>query len=209
MDHVQPHPPSLPDLLTHGLSHPNFHLPWRFCTRGRPGRPPQACGIQDTAPSEKGKSVAALSSNANARQDSLRTTPSSSPEPVFLQHVADQTVDRPSLYHSHHMISPLFDRELMEASSIMERGRPVKRKESVPPPVTTPLETSPKVETDEYATLPMGLQPMQAALILPDSEKQKLRKQATSQAERFEILGYQEVSGLSKVRTYDVFQDFR
>jgi hypothetical protein len=107
------------------------------------------------------------------------------------------------------MISPLFDRELMEASSIMERGRPVKRKESVPPPVTTPLETSPKVETDEYATLPMGLQPMQAALILPDSEKQKLRKQATSQAERFEILGYQEVSGLSKVRTYDVFQDFR
>jgi hypothetical protein len=98
------------------------------------------------------------------------------------------------------MTSPLFERELMEASSIMHRGRPVKRKESVPPPATTAPEAVPKEQTDEYAILPTGLQPMQAALILPDSEKQKIRKQATSQAERFEILGYQEVSGLSKVR---------
>jgi hypothetical protein len=91
-----------------------------------------------------------------------------------------------------------------EASSIMERGRPVRRKESVTPPSPT-IEPSPKEETDEYATLPMGLQPMQAALILPDSEKQKIRKQAASQAERFEILGYQEVAGLSKVNSMLAF----
>jgi len=74
----------------------------------------------------------------------------------------------------------------------------------VQPPDTATIDTSPKEEMDEYATLPMGLQPMQAALILADSEKQKIRKQATLQAERFEILGYQEVAGLSKeLRTLD------
>ena len=88
----------------------------------------------------------------------------------------------------------------------MERGRPVKRKESVQPPDTATIDTSPKEEMDEYATLPMGLQPMQAALILADSEKQKIRKQATAQAERFEILGYQEVAGLAKVNTLVVVQ---
>jgi len=137
------------------------------------------------------------------RKDSLRRTPTSSPDSVFLKHVAEQIVDRPSLYHPHLMASPLFDRAMQEAS-IMERGRPVSRKETVPPAATTTPETSPKEDTDDYATLPTGLQPMQAALILPDSEKQKIRKQATLQAERFEILGYQEVAGLSKeLRTLD------
>jgi hypothetical protein len=103
------------------------------------------------------------------------------------------------------MTSPLFGRELMEAASIMERGRPVKRKESAQPPAPPENETSPKEDADEYATLPTGLQPMQAALILPDSEKQKLRKQAASQAERFEILNYQEVAGLSKVNLTLIF----
>lgn len=82
----------------------------------------------------------------------------------------------------------------------MNRGRPVKRKESTPT-TAAPYDMSPKDESDNFATLPTGLQPMQAALILPDQEKQKLRKQATSQAERFEILSYQEVATLSKVIT--------
>jgi hypothetical protein len=161
-----------------------------------PEVPPKPAAYMTPPPPRKVRTTAALSFNTHAKQDSLRQTPTSSPDSVFLRHVAEQLVDRPSLYHSHMMTSPL-----LEAPLIMERGRPVKRKEPVPPTDTATPETSPKEEADDYATLPTGLQPMQAALILPDAEKLKIRKQATSQAERFEILGYQEVSGLSKVST--------
>ena len=37
--------------------------------------------------------------------------------------------------------------------------------------------------------------------MLPEMEKETLRKQASSQAERFEILGAKHVNNLSKVRT--------
>jgi hypothetical protein len=87
-----------------------------------------------------------------------------------------------------------------EGPSIMDRGRPVKRKESVSTIASTD-DMGPKDDSNDFAKLPTGLQPMQAALILPDQEKQKIRKQATLQAERFEILSYQEVTTLSKVIT--------
>jgi hypothetical protein len=47
--------------------------------------------------------------------------------------------------------------------------------------------------------LPTGFIPMQAVLVLPEVEKDMLRKQANGQAQRFEVLGAKHVESLSKV----------
>jgi hypothetical protein len=50
-------------------------------------------------------------------------------------------------------------------------------------------------------SLPMGLKPVDAVLVLPNSEKDTIRKQAIVQAEHFEILGSKLVTQLSRVRS--------
>lgn len=49
------------------------------------------------------------------------------------------------------------------------------------------------------SSLPSGLRPMEAVLVLPNSEKDIIRKQAIGQAENFEILGSKLVAQLSRV----------
>jgi hypothetical protein len=61
------------------------------------------------------------------------------------------------------------------------------------------LTSTVEPETGE-ASLPMGLKPMEAVFVLPNSEKDTLRKQAFVQAEQFEILGSRLVTQLSRVR---------
>ena len=58
-----------------------------------------------------------------------------------------------------------------------------------------------KEETAYYASLPKGLTPMEAAIMLPEVEKETLRKHASSQAERYEVLGARHVANLSQVST--------
>jgi hypothetical protein len=79
--------------------------------------------------------------------------------------------------------------------SIMERGRPLPKKGS-----TQNLKAFNKEKDEyfEYSTLPTGLRPVEASVMLPLSEKQNLAKQASSQAERFEILGTDQVQTLSQ-----------
>jgi Up-regulated During Septation len=77
----------------------------------------------------------------------------------------------------------------------MERGRPLPRIKS-----NQNLKSPTKEKDDylEYATLPTGLKPLEACVMLPLSERENLAKQASSQAERFEILGTDQVAKLSK-----------
>lgn len=70
-----------------------------------------------------------------------------------------------------------------------DRGRTIVRAKSI---------KSMKEELIEYATLPTGLLPADATIVMPQFEKESLRKQASSQAERFEILGSKHVNSLSK-----------
>jgi hypothetical protein len=80
----------------------------------------------------------------------------------------------------------------------MERPRPIKKshkKSSSLSYLVKPYETEPN-----GPPLPTGMRPMEAALILPDDEKESLRHQAAGQAEQFEVLGAKHVSDLSRVR---------
>jgi hypothetical protein len=74
---------------------------------------------------------------------------------------------------------------------VLDRGRPIVRSKST---------KSLKKDSDliDYATLPTGLLPADATIVMPYCEKEILRKQASSQAERFEILGTKHVNNLSK-----------
>jgi Uds1 (Up-regulated during septation)-like protein len=78
---------------------------------------------------------------------------------------------------------------------IMERGRPIIRTKSGQ---NLRAAFSLKEEFQEFDKLPTGLRPFEASAVLPNSEKASLAKQASSQAERFEILGKDQVSSLSK-----------
>jgi hypothetical protein len=72
---------------------------------------------------------------------------------------------------------------------VLDRGRPIVRSRST---------KTMKDELTDYATLPTGLLPADATIVMPHLEKETLRKQASSQAERFEILGTKHVNTLSK-----------
>jgi hypothetical protein len=77
---------------------------------------------------------------------------------------------------------------------ILDRGRPVGRTKS-----QREVATKERDRSADFAKLPSGLRPIEAAIILPELEKDTLRLQACSQAERFEILGTRHVRALSKV----------
>jgi Up-regulated During Septation len=82
-----------------------------------------------------------------------------------------------------------------QSPSIIDRGRPILRKKS-----SQNLNGSANEKADyfEYATLPTGLRPLEASVIMPPMERDSLAKQASAQAERFEILGTNQVATLSK-----------
>ena len=84
-----------------------------------------------------------------------------------------------------------------------QRSAPVLNKVTfeVPPsePKETPLLAS-VIEDPNKSALPIGLKPMEAVLVLPNAEKDIIRKQAIGQAQHFEILGSKLVAQLSRVR---------
>jgi hypothetical protein len=63
-----------------------------------------------------------------------------------------------------------------------------------PPTIFKPSDTD-----LDIPKMPTGLRPMEAVLVLPESEKATLRKQAAGQAEQFEVLGAKHVNELSRV----------
>jgi hypothetical protein len=77
-------------------------------------------------------------------------------------------------------------------ASVIHRGRPIKKSKKS-------KDLSSEQEPDGWR-LPTGIKTVEAALVLPESERDILRKQACGQVERFEILRSKHVNSLSKVR---------
>lgn len=75
-------------------------------------------------------------------------------------------------------------------ASIIHRGRPIKSKKC--------KNLTSEREPDGWK-LPTGIKSLEADLVLPESEKDMLRKQACEQVERFEVLRAKHVKALSKV----------
>jgi hypothetical protein len=84
-----------------------------------------------------------------------------------------------------------------------QRSAPVLPKATSQLPITDAKDAALVASTVEPETgetaLPVGLKPMEAVIVLPNSEKDTLRKQAIVQAEHFEILGSKLVTQLSRV----------
>jgi len=89
--------------------------------------------------------------------------------------------------------SPQLDPSPAEESSVLDRGRPVGRNKSIR---SVLLPTLSELCID--ASLPTGLKPQEASLVLPQREREKLAKQAVAQAQKFEVLPISAVSTLSK-----------
>lgn len=80
----------------------------------------------------------------------------------------------------------------------MDRGRPKKRMDG------SPIKRKPSIRSTEeqkaFETLPQGFKATEANASLPSDEIEILRKQAISQASRFEVLNSKDVDILSRVR---------
>lgn len=75
-------------------------------------------------------------------------------------------------------------------TSIVHRGRPVKKSKKS-------RDLSSEQEPDGWK-LPTGINTLEASQVLPESERDMLRKQACGQVERFEVLRSKHVNTLSK-----------
>jgi hypothetical protein len=133
------------------------------------------------SPSKQSIGSVQLSSDLSARP---HTPPSSSPHTSPTRMMATLSPTRRALPSSPKSLA-----SAMPDVSNTDRGRPAVASEKGD-------------SGSSYATLPKGLSPMEAAIMLPEFEKETLRKQACSQAERFEVLGARHVSNLSQVRLH-------
>jgi hypothetical protein len=102
--------------------------------------------------------------------------------------------------------TPSKEKSSNEAESLlMNRSHPVKnslRRQKSQPAMFKPNQTEifkPSEIDFDMPKMPTGLRPMEAVLVLPESEKAMLRKQAAGQAEQFEVLGTKHVNQLSRV----------
>ena len=86
--------------------------------------------------------------------------------------------------------------------SILNRGRPIRRSQSFDQhernrSASASVNCS---EPKEVWKLPAGFKRTDAVHLLTESDKQKLQRQAVSQAEKFEVLNERDIATLSKVR---------
>ncbi|KAL1873814.1 hypothetical protein VTK73DRAFT_729 [Phialemonium thermophilum] len=91
-------------------------------------------------------------------------------------------------------------RNQSESGSIMERGRPRKRSDTVngPVPKRTASKRSRSEERRAFAHLPKGWRICEAINVLGQAETAAIQKQALQQAARFEILRKDDVDNLSR-----------
>jgi hypothetical protein len=86
--------------------------------------------------------------------------------------------------------------------SMVNRGRPCKRTQASSKPAREQsASSSPSSSSDpiEVWTLPTGIKKVDALRKFNESDRQKLQRQAASQAEKFEILNERDITKLSKV----------
>lgn len=84
-------------------------------------------------------------------------------------------------------------------TSIMDRGLPAKR-QSITSPQLTKGSHSPVIT---MPTLPTGINPSDAYLVLSPADVERLQDQARGQARAFKVLSFKDVKALSQVRGID------
>ena len=87
----------------------------------------------------------------------------------------------------------------MSDTSILDRGRPIKRSIKRQRSRTCSEVNNTDVVVADSWKLPTGMRATDASLKLDDIEKENLRKQAFDQAEKFEVLNKRDVTSLSRV----------
>ena len=87
----------------------------------------------------------------------------------------------------------------MSESSVMERGRPVRRTSKRERSRTCSEAPVADLPTPDNWTLPRGMRVAEASMRMPEADKEILHKQAYDQAEKFEVLKKRDVASLSRV----------
>ncbi|KAF2256964.1 hypothetical protein BU26DRAFT_536901 [Trematosphaeria pertusa] len=86
----------------------------------------------------------------------------------------------------------------MSESSVMDRGRPVRRSSKRQRSQTCSEAPSSDALPQDNWRLPRGMPVAEASLRMPEADKEVLHKQAYEQAEKFEVLNKRDVSSLSR-----------
>jgi len=152
-----------------------------------------------TATSSSITLVSALESrrspNVNGTPLSAISNPfnTASPSSAF-DHRGSPKIERrdPITSHSSH------NRNLSE-SSVMDRGRPVRRASKRSRSRTTSEANNPVEPPADNWQLPKGMRVADASRRMPEVEKETLYKQASAQAQKFEVMNKRDVSSMSRV----------
>ncbi|KAI9665663.1 MAG: hypothetical protein M1821_003597 [Bathelium mastoideum] len=142
----------------------------------------------------------ASASQIPVERTSAESLDSKSPEPkAFVP--ANMASASPMAHRRQHSDVSGLDASPLADISVVNRGRPIKRAQSFDhhdrsgSASASPVSSS---EPKEVWKLPNGLKRVEAMHRLSESDKQKLQRQAASQAEKFEILGERDIATLSK-----------
>lgn len=111
-----------------------------------------------------------------------------------IEHRGSPKIERrdPIASHASH------NRNLSE-SSVMDRGRPVRRGSKRSRSRTTSEATNLDEPAPDNWQLPKGMRVADASRRMQDAEKETLYKQASAQAEKFEVMNKRDVASMSRV----------
>jgi hypothetical protein len=87
----------------------------------------------------------------------------------------------------------------MSDTSVMDRGRPVRRTSKRERSRTCSEANNPDAPVQDNWRMPRGMRVPDAAVRMNESDKEILHKQAHDQAEKFEVLNKRDVSSTSRV----------
>lgn len=155
---------------------------------------------------------------SSATSPNLPTTPAADPSATPK---APETEPRPAAAATSTPMQPAqmlgHRRNQSESASMMERGRPSRRNESIAalaPVTTTPAagglkragsRRSKSAERRAFEQLPRGCKVGEVAALLSPTEMATIQRQAVGQASRFEVLRKEDVDALSRVRRQKLF----
>ncbi|KAJ4297868.1 hypothetical protein N0V90_005767 [Kalmusia sp. IMI 367209] len=86
----------------------------------------------------------------------------------------------------------------MSESSVMDRGRPVRRSSKRTRSRTCSEANNPDEPAPDNWQLPKGMRVAEASTRMPEPERETLYKQASAQAEKFEVMNKRDVSAMSR-----------
>ncbi|KAL9083621.1 MAG: hypothetical protein Q9165_008436 [Trypethelium subeluteriae] len=107
----------------------------------------------------------------------------------------------PAVHRRQQSEAAAFDRSPPTDLSVLNRGRPIKRTQSFDHQERNPSASASSIsstEPKEVWKLPSGLKKSEAVQKLNEADRRKLHRQATSQADKFELLSERDIATLSK-----------